>query len=69
MKIFNYKLIKSYLSNRTQCVKINGIKSSYEKIEQGVPQGTILGSLFFIVYINDMLELVPDIIAFANDTT
>ena len=61
-------LIKSYLNNRNQCVKVNGVKSSYKTIGQGVPQGTILGPLFFIIYINDMLMLIKDIIAYADDT-
>lgn len=65
-----YELIKSYLSNRKQRVKTNGVHSQYQQVNTGVPQGTILGPLLFIIYINDMLELLPnDIIsAFADDT-
>ena len=48
----------------------NDNESSYMKINTGVPQGTILGSLLFIIYINDLLtELPPDpISAYADDT-
>ena len=39
--------IASYLSNRKQCVKLNGVISKHETVSCGVPQGSILGPLFF----------------------
>ena len=45
---------QSYMSDRTQCSQINGVLSHPSKVVCGVPQGSILGPLLFLVYINDM---------------
>ena len=52
------KLIQSYLSNRKQYVQGGNIKSSLNSIISGVPQGSVLGPLFFLIFINDLPKLI-----------
>ena len=60
----------SYLSNRQQYVKINEGISELQSISCGVPQGSILGPLLFLIYINDIFySSNTNILSFADDTT
>ena len=63
--------IKSYLSNRSQYVLFNGIRSDPCFIKCGVPQGSILGPLLFVLYINDlpMATKSTESMLFADDTS
>ena len=61
-------LFKSYLSDRKQCTVVEGIKSNLVDIKAGVPQGSRLGPLLFIIYINDIIDgLESEILIFADD--
>ena len=62
--------VRSYLSNRLQFVQFNGQCSSPQTICCGVPQGSILGPLFFLLYINDLnnVSTLVELILFADDT-
>ena len=64
-------LFKSYLSNRTQQTEVNGILSDVGIIRHGVPQGSVLGPLLFLLYINDISESskILKFFLFADDTT
>ena len=56
------------MNNRKQCVVVDGVKSTFIDIQAGVPQGSRLGPLLFIIYINDIVDdLECDIMLFADD--
>ena len=61
--------IKDFSDNRKQAVVINGINSDEVPVSSGVPQGSILGPILFLAYINDLLEQVKSRVRlFADDT-
>ena len=62
---------RTYLSNRHQYVECNGSKSKTKSISLGVPQGSILGPLLFLIYLNDLtiVSRVFSMLMYADDTT
>lgn len=63
-------LIESYLRNCKQFVSVDKIRSQELEIKHGVPQGSILGPLLFLVYINDITDIPnsPHLVMYADDT-
>ena len=77
-KLFEYgyrcevnNLLRKYLGERVQYIKISGETTSCQAIESGVPQGSILGPLLFKLYINDFTkcDINCKIALFADDTS
>ena len=67
----NLNLFSSYLENRKQYMEIDNIKSNMLSITTGVPQGSILGPLLFIIYINDFAQASKmfNFLIYADDIT
>ena len=61
----------SYLRDREHCVRIGDTQSEYKTLNISIPQGSILGPLLFIIYINDFPSVTGDLstVLFADDTT
>ena len=62
-------LLENYLQNREQRVALNGQTSEWRKINSEIPQGSLLGPLLFLIYINDLPDGLTSICKiFADDT-
>ena len=64
-----YNWINAFLHNRTQEVVVNGSTSAAAPVISGIPQGTVLGPVLFVIYINDLLDNISSGgLMFADDT-
>ena len=64
-----YEWIRNFLLNRRQRVVLNNSKSNWTEVISGVPQGSVLGHILFILYINDLLDVISCVSKlFADDT-
>ena len=63
------KLFKSYLSKRRQRVVLNGMESNWGEIKAGVPQGSVLVPLLFLIYVNDLERGIKSSVKFFADDT
>ena len=60
--------IRSFLSNRSQCVRVDDDLSSWKPVKSGIPQGSVLGPILFVIFINDMPDMVHNLCQlFADD--
>ena len=63
-------ILTDYLSNRHQRVVLNGTQSQWLPLKSGVPQGSVLGPLLFLVYINDLTDNISSTMKlFADDAS
>ena len=61
--------IRHFLSGRKQQVSINGANSNWQEVTSGIPQGSVIGPILFVIYINDLPDLVKSsVYLFADDT-
>ena len=64
------EVFRNFLLDRTQCVKIGGVRSSTIDVVSGVPQGSVLGPLLFLLYIRDLPPLLENtLVGYADDST
>ena len=66
-----HMMLNSYLQGRTQCEEVEQVRSSTLPVDISVPQGSILGPLLFLIYINEFPKVIDNLTTYlyADDTT
>ena len=62
-------MINSFLSNRRQRVVVEGKSSSWENMKSGIPQGTVLGPILFVIFVNDLTDDLTSMTKLFSDDT
>ena len=69
IEYYTLRWIQAFLSDRVQQVNVNGTNSEWANITSGIPQGSVLGPILFVLYINDLPKnIVSNVYMFADDT-
>ena len=71
LDVKSIEFLSSYFRSRRQCTYVDGKRSEIDKVTYGTAQGSIIGPLIFIIYVNDIFNLIPNrenIIMYADDT-
>ena len=69
IEYYTLRWIQAFLSDRVQQVSVNGINSKWANVTSGIPQGSVLGLILFVLYINDLPEnIVSNVYMLADDT-
>ena len=69
IEYYTLRWIQAFLSDWVQQVNVNGTNSEWANITCGIPQGSVLGPILFVLYINDLPEnIVSNVYMFADDT-